>query len=129
MASQFSDGFRVFPVNNTFLSHAISTLNESHWQLLLLFPFQNSCHSNSFLFLGHHETSNIFNMSHRVAQKLYIKSPRSSELKDLTRTGYHVYLTREICVKVLGDPWVLDFKIVTTIKFRTPVTKGSEIEG
>lgn len=68
-------------------------------------------------------------MSHRVAQKLYIKSPRSSELKDLTRTGYHVYLTREICVKVLGDPWVLDFKIVTTIKFRTPVTKGSEIEG
>lgn len=26
---------RVFPVNNTFLKHAISTLNEFHWQLLL----------------------------------------------------------------------------------------------
>lgn len=36
MDSQFADGLRVFPVNNTFLSHVISTRNEPHWQLLTI---------------------------------------------------------------------------------------------
>jgi hypothetical protein len=58
MDPQFADGLRVFPINNTFLRRAISTLNGFHWQLLRG-PFQHSCHSKCLLFAGPQEALNI----------------------------------------------------------------------
>lgn len=100
MDPQSADGLRVFPINNTFLSHAISTLNESQWQPLpFLFPW------HSLLFLGHHEASTIFNMFHTVAQKLHMKSFRNTGFKEPTRIVYPcIYLNTEISIKVFGNP-------------------------
>lgn len=99
MDSQFADGLRAFPVNNTFLSRAISTPNESHWPQP---PFPFPCYS--LLVLGHLEASKIFNAIHTVAQKLHIQSSRSSEFKGPIKIVYPMYLNREISIKVFGYP-------------------------